>query len=87
MELTEFKTRYFKSRFWRIKAVFRAMIFAYRNPRHVQVSIEETKAHEFSMKANYAGINERGFLRVLNELGNEAYFMDKTENEFKKMLE
>lgn len=86
MSVTEFKTAAWSSRFWKIKAIFRAAWFAYKYPRHVQISIDLSQEGEYMMNANYSGVNEKGFMRVLTILGDEAKSMERTEQAFKDIL-
>lgn len=86
MQLKSFKSNAWKSRLWKIKGIINAAVFAYKHPRHVQVSIENTQVDEFELKANYAGINEEGFLRVIEELVRESYNMQAIQQEYKNML-
>lgn len=83
--LTQFKTNHWKSRFWKVKAIFRAMRFAYRNPRHVQIAVS-LEDGEFTMHSNYSGLNEHGHMRVLKEVGEEVEMMQVTEKKFKNMM-
>lgn len=86
MSVAEFKTSSWSSKFWKLRAIFRAMKFAWKYPRHVQVSISETEDGQYQMNANFSGINERGFMHVLKNLGDEVRNMENTEKAFKDIL-
>lgn len=87
MIITKFKNSAWHSPFWKIKGVINAMIFAWKHPRHVQVSVFKTSEDEFLMQANYCGISERGFLKVMSAIGKDSEKMSETENAFKNILQ
>ena len=85
MQLISFDTSYVKSKFWRWKGVWNAMVFAFKYPRHVQLGIE-IKEDGWTIHSNYSGINDQGHMQVLKYVGKEVEMMQRTENDFKDLF-